>query len=164
MPNNIQNRLSAHGDPEEVAAFFDAIKGADGARIDFNAIIPKPASAGDDEWFAWERANWGTKWNAYKTPDPRDMADTIYFQTAWQGVPKLMLALSCKFPRLLIWYCYADEDIGYNVGGRTFWAGVEGHYEFDDASDLAYELALDLHPNYREYYEKVDGKYKHKEG
>jgi hypothetical protein len=43
MPNHVQNRLKVEGDPALVKELFAFIAGdADGARIDFNKIIPMP--------------------------------------------------------------------------------------------------------------------------
>lgn len=67
-------------------------------------------------WYDWSRVHWGTKWNAYATPDSRDTEDTIYFQTAWSAPIGLMTKLSTMFPAVTLFFDYADEDKGCNLG------------------------------------------------
>lgn len=153
MPNHIQNKLQFKGTKEQVRAIklfirSDEIeKGHPRARMDFNKIIPshpdldisspphteaEKAKAmenikkyGAPTWYEWACQNWGTKWNAYSTPDKRDRVDTIYFQTAWSLPFPVILALSKKFPAVTIIVSYADEDIGSNLGKFSIKNGVE---------------------------------------
>ena len=71
-------------------------------------------------WYQWSRLNWGTKWNAYSQPDPRNTENTIYFTTAWNSPVDLMKKLSWIFPDVEIEIAWADEDLGYNVGKIKF--------------------------------------------
>lgn len=92
-------------------------------------------------WYDWSLANWGTKWNAYEScmNEPTEKSVTIYFQTAWSGVPMLVSMLVEKFPNLGFQYKFADEDRGYNCG---IGQGNNGEFEFDyleGGSDDAYE-------------------------
>jgi len=54
--------------------------------IDFNLVVPQPD---DVDWYEWNCANWGTKWNAYECEilqdcngEYTDMLE-IKFTTAW---------------------------------------------------------------------------------
>ena len=92
-------------------------------------------------WYDWSLGNWGTKWNAYETSmsSPTETSVSIYFQTAWSGVPMLIEMLVQKFPNLSFEYKFADEDRGHNCGQGN---GSNGEFEFtyfDDGSDEAYE-------------------------
>ena len=104
--------------------------------MDFNKITPMPKwvynkglSKEDEEkygkdncWLEWCRKNWGTKWNAIKAEKsyyfnpPEAKEDTIFFETAWSGVPELISKLGFIFPTVIIDYYWCDEDFGYNVG------------------------------------------------
>lgn len=81
MPNNVVNILTANGSKEVVKRFYQSIKG-EYELIDFNAIIPMPEQVkyNDDNYCAWARENWGTKWNSYESERIDDY--TIRFETA----------------------------------------------------------------------------------
>lgn len=112
-------------------------------------------------WYEWSHKYWGTKWNAYNT---NREGDTITFDTAWNGVPSLMVALSAKFPKVELIYSYADEDTGYNCGRIKITEGQIVTEDYPDGgSNEAYELAFELRPECSQYYEFVDGKYRYKE-
>lgn len=71
---------------------------------------------GSPTWYEWCNKNWGTKWNAYSCVELGKDDDTLEFFTAWSSVPTILDALSRKYPDQTISYCWADEDIGSNVG------------------------------------------------
>lgn len=92
-------------------------------------------------WYDWSLGNWGTKWNAYEScmNEPTETSVTLYFQTAWSGVPMLVSMLVEKFPNLSFEYKFADEDRGYNCGVGQ---GNNGEFEFDyleGGTDSSYE-------------------------
>lgn len=179
MPNHVTNILTIEGDPERVKACMDAIRGEEGARIDFEKIIPCPFSDpgnvpsnvegaaeralwhvednsslsqlkvslwltgpsplkfsdenwdlfieylqryrkfGAMNWYQWNIKHWGTKWNAYDTPTPRDTEDTIWFDTAWSTPEPVFAALAAQWPDLTFRVKFADEDMGHNTGILT---------------------------------------------
>ena len=98
---------------------------------------------GYSTWYDWCIATWGTKWNAYKC-DLEDTEDTIYFLTAWAGVPKLIEMLSYKFPEAEFEYQYADEDFGYNVGSFLFKNGDKTEVIIEGGTPQAYDLACEI--------------------
>ena len=73
---------------------------------------------GAKDWYDWSINNWGTKWNAYYTSVTMlsDTTAEIDFDTAWSGVPDIVLKLIEMFPSLKFEYLFADEDMGYNCG------------------------------------------------
>ena len=86
---------------------------------------------GAKDWYDWSNANWGTKWNAYRTDICLSLDETnatIRFQTAWNGVPNLIGILTEKFPNLIFQYDYADEDASYNCGSGF---GQDGEFSFN---------------------------------
>jgi len=95
------------------------------------------------EWYGWQNANWGTKWNAYEQCSIDE--DVIEFQTAWSTPFSLLVNLSLMFPEVTFEVRYADEDFGHNVGEFTLLGGEEMDCNIPDGgSDEAYELAMDI--------------------
>lgn len=94
-------------------------------------------------WYEWCINFWGTKWNAYKC-NIEDTEDTIYFLTAWSGVPTLIEMLSYKFPEAEFEYQYADEDFGNNVGYYIFKNGNKTETIIENRTPQAYDLACEI--------------------
>jgi len=103
-------------------------------------------------WCDWAIEKWGTKWNAYSTPDKRDTGDIIYFETAWSGIPDLIKKLSSMFPELEMFYEWADEDTGCNTGKCIVRAGELWIDKPENESREAYDLAFDLRPEDKKNY------------
>lgn len=172
MPNHITNKLKIIGNDEQVAEVFNFIKVEKNegnekvfglGTIDFNKITPmplwiygsKPEVTGiqlkDEEKYGsentcleWARRNWGTKWNAYSQSGEINTENTIYFDTAWNGVPDLMQKLAWIFPHVEIEYSYADEDFGCNVGDYKFKdINIEKNIPVNTSKE-AYELAISI--------------------
>ena len=61
----------------------------------------------------FNRAEWGTKWNAY---DQLIGGDSVRFDTAWSLPEPVIAKLSLMFPSETISVEYADEDTGSNCG------------------------------------------------
>lgn len=95
-------------------------------------------------WYEWSNATWGTKWNAYNY-GKYSGGDTLTFSTAWSRIPKLLTALSEKYPVVQFEYLWADEDIGYNVGWEMYLGGevTESHIPFSGTKE-AYELSAQI--------------------
>ena len=110
-------------------------------------------------WYNWSIANWGTKWNSYNNEQTGD--NVFEFETAWSGVPDLICEMSKEFPGIKFLYDFADEDTGANCGSFIFDNGDTVGGRFTNGSKKAYELAFDLRPGDREYYELVNGEYQH---
>lgn len=100
---------------------------------------------GAPTWYEWANKNWGTKWNAYRCQPLGPGAHTMRFLTAWSGVPKILEALSRKYPDQRITYRWADEDIGYNVGEMVFEKGQVVEQDIPPGgSREAYEMAAEI--------------------
>jgi hypothetical protein len=98
---------------------------------------------GHQDWYSWNTANWGTKWNAYSQEAKEDGA--IKFETAWSTPYPVIEALSRKYPEAVISMRYADEDFGHNVGEYTFQAGdLVEETTPEGGSNEAFELAADI--------------------
>ena len=163
MPNHVTNVLTLKGEAQRVLEVIEYVSGepdASGFRrgFDFEKIIPPPdnlesgnlsfetmkvlASKGIPDWYHWNSANWGTKWNAYEIEiSPK----RIKFQTAWAMPEPIFKALSKEFPDVEFQLKYADEDLGHNCGAMIFSNG-NGSYTWKpsgcnrEAEDFASEL------------------------
>lgn len=161
MPNYIMNKLQVDGDPEKVKELMLTIKGE--WRIDFNKIVAMPDYIfrgdlgdeeeklfGEDTWYEWSIKHWGTKWNAICKDDADKCTyDTIYFQTAWSGVPKLIYLLFGRYPDLKFIYEYADEDFGQNCGRYVLTKNYKEREKIipENGSKQAFDLAQSLWDN-----------------
>lgn len=76
---------------------------------------------GATNWYDWNIAHWGTKWNAYDQADIQP--NSFKFDTAWSTPMPVIEALSTMFPDVTFEVDYADEDIGHNVGRYVFMDG-----------------------------------------
>jgi hypothetical protein len=112
-------------------------------------------------WYDWRIENWGTKWDAYDTPDNRDTEDTIFFSTAWNAPIKIIFKLIDLATKLDLYleYDYADEDIGHNAGRVIIRHQEAWTCKIKDGSKYAYDLAFNLNPESKKYYKLINDKY-----
>ncbi|SDA30295.1 hypothetical protein SAMN02910447_03163 [Ruminococcus sp. YE71] len=161
MPNHITNRIKLIGEPSEIHRVMEAVKVDDFGlgSLDFNKVIPMPADVfkgdlgekerelyGNNNWYDWSVANWGTKWNSYgyENFETAENADTISFLTAWSAPHPVIEKLSQMFPTITIEHEWADEDIGMNCGRRTYYDGerVEEYYPDYGKESLEFTAAV----------------------
>lgn len=109
-------------------------------------------------WYEWSIATWGTKWNALH--QDFEEPNVLWFDTAWDGVPRLIRKLSERFPDVEFHYAYADEDLGYNVGRGTARNGEIDMTFPDGGSNEAFEIAFFVKPGLDEYFELTNEGYK----
>lgn len=142
---------------------------------DFNKVIPQPENVfngdlgqkeeemckreGKITWLEFNRANWGTKWNSSSCEN--EDSNVFTFETAWNGVPLIVEAISKRFPDVGFIYEYADEDTGCNTGVYSLKNGITNENHFDNSSVEAFDLAFKLRPDNKEYYQLVDGEYEY---
>lgn len=110
---------------------------------------------GADDWYGWQTANWGTKWDAYEVSCVavlKDQDPVIRFQTAWSTPFKAMQKLSLLFPKVEITVKFADEDMGSNVGEYILKAGVTKKEYLPQWPDIkALEMAIEIWES-QDYY------------
>lgn len=116
---------------------------------------------GRPNWLDFNIENWGSKWNSFSCQKEDDNIFT--FETAWNGVPLIVSAMSSLFPDVTFKYEYSDEDTGYNVGSSTFKSGLSDAKEIEGGSTEAYELAFKLRPDSKDDYQLINGSYQFKE-
>lgn len=125
-------------------------------------------------WYDWSLKYWGTKWNAYNTfayDITQDIEDetmssvTLFFQTAWSGVPMLIEQLVNMSPELYFNYLYADEDIACNCGEG--YGNAEQDFYFDvleNNSEEAFQCYLECWEDDERNFVYEDGYYRYKDG
>ena len=91
-------------------------------------------------WYEWRIQNWGTKWNASSV---EILDGRLSFLTAWNAPKPVIEKLSEMFPTVSIHHIWANEDIGYNCGERTYRNGAVTQ-EYLPMGQEAVELACDL--------------------
>ena len=129
MPNWCYNRVTlTHSNPKKIDKLEKSLKNTEDSENFFNHLRKRPTKQ-KDNWYEWNIAHWGCKWDA--TPGEIDRVDEnhiiIYFDTAW-GPP---IAL----------YEYLDgQDWGveayYHEPGMAFCGsfveGINDMYEYAD--------------------------------
>ena len=163
MPNNVTNMLTVFGSDEAKADFFHAVQNDEYGlgSLDFEKVIPMPDYIyrgdlspaaqmvnGKNNWYDWSIEHWGSKWNSYgydKAALASFDGNTLSFFTAWNEVLPVIDKLAEMYPELSFHYCWANEDLGYNVGEIEYAHGKRTR-EFipEDGSAKAYELAADI--------------------
>lgn len=79
------------------------------------------AACGYATWFDWNRANWGTKWNAYEYEDVQRSQGVFVcrFQTAWTVPEPILQALAARYPTLAFETHSFDEMWNFALHGQS---------------------------------------------
>ncbi|WP_337484741.1 LPD28 domain-containing protein [Porcipelethomonas sp.] len=161
MPNHVTNIIELNGDRLEIKNLLETIKNDEIGlgSIDFEKIIPMPDNIyrgdlgskerelyGQNNWYDWSLANWGTKWNAYgydeiKNNNPKEK---ITFLTAWAAPHPIMEKLAEMYPEVNIQHEWADEDIGMNCGRYCYSKGERVEEYFPEAQKDRIEFAVSV--------------------
>ena len=161
MPNHVTNKIEFYGKKESIKKVLKLING-EYECIDFNKIIPTPENIyqgnlgekerelyGKNNWYDWNIAHWGTKWNAYSSWVDEEN-DVIFFDTAWSSPTPVLDALAklCYEHNVSFSGAWADENRGYNIGifesdceGDEYWFSYE---YLEDCSNEAYDIYVEL--------------------
>ena len=161
MPNHITTRIKITGDPEAVKRVLNKIKNDEFGMgtIDFEKIIPMPKNIfkgnlgvrerelyGNNNWYDWSIANWGTKWNAYGFDPNTDYSKEkeLKFLTAWSAPHPVIAKLSEMFPSVKLEHEWADEDIGMNCGRHVYYDGerIEEYYPESEMDRLEFAASV----------------------
>jgi hypothetical protein len=148
MPNHVISTVEILGNETTIKKLKEAVREVmideDGETLfpfSFNKIIPMPPQE-KENWYEWNKKNWGTKWNAYNQPEEDDIEilegrnnskdfiasnkstneKTVIirysFSTAWSPVTEVIKKLSEMFPDTKIKYAFLDEGFGF--GGYEY--------------------------------------------
>jgi hypothetical protein len=194
MPNHCTNRLVIGGPAKDLRELVELMKGE--SPFDFNkldacpqeltdtsATMGEPSNEqkanlekyGHKDWYSWNCAHWGTKWNAYSQgpqPEVRQSAteklaqahgavieaEIEYgFDTAWSPPIPIIENLVQRFPTCRFTHDCIDEGGGFSAhiewsGGNTEEADV---CDERDGSEDVYGLS-DWHERFRGEEEDED--------
>ncbi|MFM7088488.1 MAG: hypothetical protein ACKOW9_03075 [Candidatus Paceibacterota bacterium] len=112
MPNWVYNEITLTFSGEEDAS--NARKyltgSEDGDVFSFEKILPRPEDESD--WYNWNIANWGTKWDAARSEVIKDEAGVLVyrFDTAWSPPFPVIKALSAKYSTAPIKMVFEEEQ------------------------------------------------------
>lgn len=151
MPNWCENDLYIIGPNRDLIVESVKTQGLEEldpqARVfDFQSIIPRPKildqtisgsqtkdsliagkqameETGYSDWYEWNCAKWGTKWNACDSVvhnSPKRLK--FSFSTAWGPPTPVMVELSRKFPLNKMKHCFFECGMAYQ-GRRIYLAG-----------------------------------------
>ncbi|CAB5221091.1 hypothetical protein UFOVP240_79 [uncultured Caudovirales phage] len=152
MPNWCSNSTKFfHELKEKVDALEAELQKGDDAKL-FNHFVPSDLKE-EDDWYAWNVNNWGTKWEATVYDWERVDEHTIFisFDTAWS-------------PPIALYETIADEEwivtAQYHEPGMAFIGkfedGIDEFYEYDlsdlDSIEMLPEDVIE-YGNLREEYE-----------
>ena len=147
MPNWFNFTLDVSGKEEDVQAFVQNVKGSkhydtEDYEFDFNHFIPQPdnifrGALGNKEeeyckenslpnWYNWNIANWGTKWNAsvddsYVVADiPNPYSYRYDMRTAWADPRPIIIKMIETYPDLDFEINGEEESNSYGIYVSTF--------------------------------------------
>lgn len=140
MPNHVYNRLIVRGHGDEIERFKaqaaayapDFHTDTDAPILSFWNFVRPPQESIDsgryhatngwvngkesgntpDNWYNWNRANWGTKWDAYAVQMIQGSRATrveYRFTTAWSAPDPVLSAMAEQFPLLRFELKFKEE-------------------------------------------------------
>ena len=147
MPNWFYFTLDVSGKKEEVQNFVDNVKGSmdyetEECEFDFNHFVPQPdnifrGALGNKEeeyckennlpnWYNWNVAHWGTKWNAV-VDDSFWVSELKYnatfrydMRTAWADPRPIIIKMLEKYPDLDLEINGEEESNAYGIYVSTY--------------------------------------------
>ena len=117
MPNWVYNNVSLNVKDEKEAEKIKTFLTDAESIFSFNKIIKRP-EAENANWYDWNIANWGTKWDASNTYFATKEDGTLQysFATAWSPPLPVLRKLSKRFPKVPIYFHFKEEQ---GWGGET---------------------------------------------
>lgn len=131
MPNWCSNSVELfHELKEKVDALEAELQKGDDAKL-FNHLVPSDLKE-EDDWYAWNVNNWGTKWDAsiWDWERINEHTISINFDTAWSP-PTALYETICD-EEWIVTALYHEPGMGF-IG--RFENGIDEFYEYD-LSDL----------------------------
>ncbi len=92
---------------------------------------------GHKNWYDWNIANWGTKWDVdAEVDDVSSINEQIIFsfESAWAPPQRAISAIAEKFNKLTIRHSYLEEGVGF-VGYDLYEKGELANEEYNEDSD-----------------------------
>jgi len=132
MPNWADNRAIISGPAPVIAEIKAILEDPEGDLL--NWMVPQPNFfKGDQDWYAWNLQNWGTKWPINEVSiDNDDEQDSIEFSftTAWAPPIEAFHSWAAADGRVQFSLDYWESGVGF-VGTATY----DGEYLDDELVD-----------------------------
>ena len=143
MPNWCSNQLTITGSPKEIAKLIKKVEITKSEATDnhlesifsCHRIIPRPINKQDD-WYEWNVANWGSKWDLNDVTLRGDVDSkeiTYYFESAWSPISPVVEALAKEFKKLSFNYAFYET-------GSDYWGEVsykKGEVVSEEGGDVS---------------------------
>jgi len=143
MPNWCSNELKIQGSPKELSKLIkkvqitksEATENHCESVFSCHRVIPRPLDK-EDEWYEWNVANWGSKWDLNDVRFDGDVDDkevSYYFESAWSPVVPVIEALAKEFKKLSFTYTFYET-------GSDYWGELEykkGELISEDSGDVS---------------------------
>lgn len=178
MPNWFYFTVNVSGEKKDVEQFVENVKGSEkyeteGREFDFNHFIPQPDNIfrenigsqkkqeldaiGVPNWYDWNNANWGTKWNAnvesafVLESNDETMEYEYEISTAWAFPNPVIKAMIDKYPNLDFTIVGAEEGDAYGVYIVSS----------EDIWDEEEPMIVDEHTDREVYFEGSEGTWRY---
>jgi hypothetical protein len=134
MPNHCISELTITGESKQLSKLLkqvqitkdEATETHDEREFSCHKIIPRPSKK-DDDWYDWNIANWGSKWDLcdfeWLENEWEEGFVHASFWTAWSPITPVLEKLSKKHKTVKMSYRFHDEGAGF-YGHYTFEGGV----------------------------------------
>lgn len=141
MPNWVYNKITIRGNEKDLHAVSERLKPRDpkdqAGPISFDSLIPRPKDQ-DEDWYNWNVANWGSKWDACHAesqmtpPSTTDGLGTLVytFDTAWSPPVGVIDKFIDEFKHLSMDYAYEEEQ-GWGGTLKTLGGKIVEQTEYD---------------------------------
>jgi hypothetical protein len=140
MPNWCSNNLYVSGKKEDVTKFKEKAK-TEKEPLSFSNFVPMPKEE-EENWYEWNIANWGTKWDIsnvevsfdgkVKIQDEEEYYINYMFDTAWSPPIEWVGNLAKQYPELEFELEYREDGVGF--AGKIKASG--GGIYFDEQVDV----------------------------
>ena len=116
MPNWVYNRFTINAPAERCAQIKEELFESSEQPISFGKILPRPPDK-EDDWYNWNIATWGTKWDACRAEIVEEADSTLGygFSTAWSPPMPVLEAFAATHP---------DIDFDFSYEEEQGWGGV----------------------------------------
>ncbi len=141
MPNHVTNAIEFASQNEFELAIRKLVNNE--GNVDFELLVPTPNNVyhgntsqedkqdfGQLNWYDWNQANWGTKWNAYES-EVDSALRIIRFDTAWLPPYPIIVALSRHVPDFTH---YHIEEVAESWSKQVWKEGTRVDYWKNDPS------------------------------
>lgn len=126
MPNWCANELTVKGPKAEMDKFLKAAEAKAGdtenseaTSLSLNKLVPIPKGK-EDNWYDWNIANWGTKWDVTAELDRiKPNHSHFSFQSAWAPPLEAFDKISKLFPKLSFELTYDEPGMAFE--GDILW-------------------------------------------